>query len=124
MDNWNTITLQPAESRILAEEAISLRYPEQNVPVTPEQVLQPRRYDDNGTSLWKTFNRVQESLVRGGIGYRAPVLNDDGTPRADRWGRTITRRARTREVGGIDQNTSLNKALWSLAAKMAELKAA
>jgi hypothetical protein len=34
------------------------------------------------------------------------------------------RLTRTRAVNGIDQNTNLNRALWSLAEKMKALKAA
>lgn len=32
------------------------------------------------------------------------------------------RRAHTREIKGIDQNTSLNRALWTLTAEMANIK--
>ena len=34
-------------------------------PVRPEHVLKPQRTADIGQSLWKTFNVIQESLVRG-----------------------------------------------------------
>ena len=102
---WKTIDLIPSEARILAEEAHSLRFEEGATAPEAEKLLQPRRYADNGTDLWSTFNRIQENTVEGGL-------------------RTYSngRRNRTRPVVGIAENTKLNRALWSLAAKMAELK--
>jgi hypothetical protein len=83
-----------------------------HTPIQPVQMLIPRRTADTGHDLWSTFNVVQENAVRGGLsGMRQ---TDDG-----RW-----RRATTREITGIDQDIKLNKALWVLAEKMAELKAA
>jgi len=104
---WKTIDLKPTEARILAEEAHSLRFEEGAVAPEAEKLLQPRRYADNGTDLWSTFNRIQENTVEGGLRTYAP-----GTGR----------RNRTRPVVGIAENTKLNRSLWSLAAKMAELK--
>jgi hypothetical protein len=70
-----------------------------------------RRYDDRASDLWTTFNAVQENVIRGGI--TAMGRNATGQ----------RRRVTTREVNGIDQNRSLNRALWMLAERMAELKA-
>jgi|SRR5579864_6721668 len=105
---WKTIDLNPSEARLLAEGAHSLRFEEGAVAPEPEKLLQPRRYADNGTDLWSTFNRIQENTVEGGL----------------RTYSTTGRRNRTRAVVGIAENTKLNRALWSLAAKMAELKTA
>ena len=63
--------------------------------------------------MWNTLNAVQENLVRGGLGY---VQRNEN-------GRLVARR-RTREIGGIDQNTNINRALWALAEEMKKLKAA
>jgi len=71
-----------------------------------------RRRDDNGADLWRTFNRVQENAVRGGLSA---------------WGHDANghrRRTTTREVKAIDQDVKLNRALWHLAERMAELKSA
>jgi hypothetical protein len=113
INQWRTITLQPSEQLALAESAHMLRYPDQEstaaLAIKPETLLKARRYDDNGSDLWSTFNRVQENTVRGGV---------KGIVRE---GFRIQRRT-VREVKGIDQNVNLNKALWTLAEKMAELK--
>lgn len=102
---WKTIDLKPSEARILAEEAHSLRFDADAVAPEPTRLLQIRRSSDNGTDLWSTFNRIQENTVRGGL----KVYSNN-------------RRSRTRSVTGIAENTKLNRALWSLAEKMAELK--
>lgn len=116
---WKTIDLLPSEARVLAEEAHSLRFDEQDTtaPVA-ERLLQPRRLADNATDLWTTFNRIQENVVAGGLRRKEiPARIDEET------GRFIpARRTRTRAVTGIAENTKLNRALWSLAQKMAELK--
>lgn len=103
---WKGIMLNPQEQLLLAQSAHSLRF-DDAAPVQPGQLLTAKRYNDSGADLWSTFNRVQENTVRGGIRY---VDNN--------------RRNRTREVKGISENVKLNRALWSLAEKMAELKAA
>ena len=109
------ITLSRPEQLAYAESAAMLRWaPEaetgtSTVPVRAEQVIMPRRRDDNTDRLWDVFNRAQENLVNGGntyVGVRA--------------GRSIHRT--TRAVNGIDGNVNLNRALWALTARMAELK--
>jgi hypothetical protein len=106
------IELRPSEADAFAEAASQLRWDEA-APVQPRQLLSPRRRDDVGSDLWRTFNRVQESLVQGGVDY---------TQRDDR-GRPVARRS-TRPVQNIDGNVTLNRALWTLAQRMQELKAA
>jgi hypothetical protein len=106
------IDLHPEEERAFARAAITLRYGAQlegqpPAPITAEQLLQVRRPEDQGNSLWLSLQRVQEHVTRGGLP-----------------GRTVQgRRMRTREVASIDRNVSLNRALWVLAEEMRKLKA-
>ena len=116
VSRWKGITLDDAEREILAEAALDLRFPQQAeagtaTPITAQQLLLPRRISDRTSDLWTAFNIVQENSIKGG--QRGYVLDANG------------RRARrtTREVAGIDQNRHLNRALWKLSARMAELKA-
>jgi hypothetical protein len=83
-----------------------------DVPVQPRQINQARRRDDVGNDLWRTFNRAQENLIRGDITYNH--TNDQG----------VRSRRTTRPVNGIDGNVALNRAMWALASRMQELKAA
>ncbi len=109
VSQWRNIQLTEPEQRILAEEAHSLRFDTLEGTPNPEKLLTVRRSADNGSDLWSTFNRIQENVVRGGLRTIDPETR---------------RRNRTREVKGIDHNIKLNRALWSLAEKMASLKAA
>ena len=115
INRWKAINLAPAEARILAEEAHSLRF-EEGSPVEPTRLLQPRRREDNGTDLWTTFNRIQENTIAGGLRtYTQPTHDENGRY-------VPARRNSTRAVVGIAENTKLNRALWSLGEKMAALK--
>ena len=107
------IELDPMESLILAEGAAEIRFdlePGEKSPVAPTEFLRARRLDDRKNDLWTTFNRVQENTIRGGL--HGHDTAPDGKRRA----------VSTREVRGIDQNVKLNRAIFALAAKMAELK--
>jgi Domain of unknown function (DUF932) len=111
------IRLTAPEQRIFAESAAMLRWaPDENgastVPLRTEQLLYPRRHEDASNTLWDTFNRTEEALVNGGLHYS----------RHDAQGRL--RHATTRPVRNIDGNVNLNRALWTLADRMRELKAA
>ena len=111
----STLRLTPGEQQAFARAALVARYddPEKPAPVKAEQILTLRRNEDAAPTMWNTLNAVQENLVRGGLGY---VQRNEN-------GRLVARR-RTREIGGIDQNTNINRALWALAEEMKKLKAA
>ena len=102
IERFRRRTLTDPEGLRFAEAALLLRYPSvPEAPVSPEALLRVRRPEDEGSDLWRTLNRVQEHLVRGGIA--------DG--KHDRRGRTRSVRA----LRGIDSKVDLNKGLWSLA---------
>ena len=102
--------LSKREQLLLGEAALQLRYGEDQAPLTPAQIINPRRTADIDPSLWTTFNVIQENVTRGGLIGR----------KADEHGRI--QRRRTRPINGIDQNVNLNRALWTLAEKMQSLK--
>ena len=109
------LQLAPPEEVAFATAALALRFGERTVeetgghrpaPVTAEQLIEARRPEDIGHSLWTTFQRVQENVIRGG----QPGRSAQG------------RRLQTRPVGSIDRGVSLNRALWMLAEEMRKLK--
>jgi hypothetical protein len=114
---WTELQLTTGEQSALAEAAHTLRFADAEgkvtTPITAAQLLQPRRAYDQGNDLWKTFNRVQENVIKGGL---SAIQRDEN-------GRRM-RRVSTRQVKGIDQDVKLNRALWQLAERMQELKAA
>ena len=113
VQKMDAIELTPDEQGVFASAARTVRFGESDV--STEAILHPRRYSDTGNSLWKTFNRVQENLEKGGIQYWKK--RDDGIM-------SFPRRSKTREVKGIDSGMRLNQALWQLAEEMAKLKTA
>lgn len=117
ISQWKSILLSEAEQMFLAEGAHALRF-DNGSPVEPAKLLNARRYDDNGNDLWTVFNRIQENVVSGGLRTIVPGHVDESTGEYIR-----TRRNRTRAVTGIAESTKLNRALWTLAEKMAALKA-
>ncbi len=108
---WKSIQLSTSDQNALAEAAHIVRFADSegkvNTPIRPEQLLQTNRYADNGNDLWSTFNRVQENVIKGGLRARA---------------QGATRRTGMREVKGIDQDVRLNRALWTLGERMAEIR--
>lgn len=105
IDTYKSITLAPEEATVFANAALQLRW-DDKAPVQAEQVLRTRRWADNKADLWTTFNRVQENLLKGGLSARTAT----------------GRRTSTRAVGGVNENVKLNRALWSLADGLAQLK--
>jgi hypothetical protein len=134
VENWNQLQLTAGEQGAFAEAARELRFSDNEgtitTPITAAQLLSPRREADaNGpwqgrarwgssmavgpkTDLWHTMNVVQENVIKGGL---SGIARDENGRRK--------RRVTTREVTGIDQDVKLNRALWTLAERMAELKA-
>jgi len=83
-----------------AAEALALRFPNDRPgAVRPSEVLKPRRPEDDGHDLWRTYNVLQEALMRGGIVRRS----------------ASNRLMHTRRITGIRQDLGLNSALWDLA---------
>lgn len=112
------VALSQDEQCAFARAARSLRWaPDENgtqtAPIDETALLRPRRHDDAAPDLWTTFNRVQENLMRGGQQYRLPRTATN--PRG--------RRMHVGAVNGIDQDRTLNRALWTLAEEMQRLKA-
>ncbi|EKC2495335.1 DUF945 domain-containing protein [Salmonella enterica] len=97
-----SLQLPPPAQQALAKAALTYRFGEEHQPVTTTQILTPRRYEDRKDDLWSVFNRIQESLLKGGLP-----------------GRTVQgKRTHTRAVNGIDGDVKLNRALWVMAEQM------
>jgi len=118
-ERWGDLQLNHGQRNAFAEAAHVLRFDLQNESdaarethaIKPTALLSPRRFDDQGTDLWTTLNVVQENCMRGGL----TGIGRDANNRR--------RRTTTREVKGIDQDVKLNKALWVLTERMAQLVA-
>jgi hypothetical protein len=116
------IMLNREERMALAEGAHNVRFgtvgasEAQAHAIKPAQLLAPRRFGDQASDLWTTYNVIQENAIRGGL----TGVNHG----QDMHGRPTSRRSTTKSVQGVSQNIALNQALWALTERMAELKAA
>lgn len=113
---WSNLQLSAGEQSAYAEAAHTMRFADSDgkvdTPITAAMLLAPRRHQDDAPDLFTTMNRVQENVIKGGLRARA------ARRQGERMGRVVT----TREVRGIDQDVKLNRAMWQLAERMAELK--
>jgi hypothetical protein len=108
VETWQQLQLSPPEQAILAEAALELR--DSTLAVQPTAVLLARRWEDGDAhhprDLWRTMNVTQENLIRGGVRGE----NTQGQTR------------RLRGITSVDADSKLNRGLWILAERMAELK--
>ena len=114
-DYMSGVMLSQPEKEIFADAVHQLRFDGDETltkeAIKPEQFLRPRRYQEKGKDdLFTVFNVVQENVIKGGL--RGWARDDKGR----------VKRASTREIKSIDQNNALNRALWTLAEKMMQLK--
>ncbi|MBM1020251.1 DUF945 domain-containing protein [Enterobacter sp. A11] len=101
-DAMQSLLLPPPAQQAFAKAALTYRFGEEHHPVTEAQVLAPRRWQDESGDLWTVFNRLQESLIKGGL-----------------FGRSAQgKRSHTRAVKGIDGDLKLNRALWVMAEEL------
>jgi len=97
-----SLHLPPPAQHALANAALTYRFGEEHHPVTATQILAPRRYEDRQDDLWTVYNRIQESLLKGGL----PGRTAQG------------KRTHTRAINGIDGDVKLNRALWVMAEEL------
>ena len=69
------------------------------------------RYNDYGNrdgsrDIWKTFNVIQENIIRGGV----------------RGTNAKNRTMKTRAVTSVQNDININKALWKLTEELARIK--
>lgn len=114
VENWQQLPVTMDQARAFAAAAVELKYPKgedgkSTTPIESSRLLNVRRYEDQasvaGNNLWRTFNLVQENLLKGGVKGRS----------------ASGRRMSTREVTSVTEDVRLNKALWTLAEGMASL---
>lgn len=109
VDHLRSTLVSREEAELFARAALHIRYgnewPEQS-PIRSVDLLQARRRDDQESSLWKVFNRVQENLIKGGVQGRSAN------------GRYVT----TRPIKSVSEDVRLNRALWQLTNEFLHLK--
>mgnify|MGYP005748797785 CR=1 FL=1 len=109
VDHYRATLISREEAQLYAQAALHLRYGDNWIlesPIRPEDLLQIRRKEDQESSLWKVFNRVQENLFKGGLTGRS----QNG------------RKVRTRAIQSVSEDVKINRALWQLTEDFSKFK--
>jgi hypothetical protein len=103
INSFNETILTPEQQQEFATEAIKIRMGDGKVVTVDEieQVLQSTRPEDDGDTLWVVLNRLQESLIRGGVRF----TNEKGKTR------------KSKPLKNFAQDLKVNADLWELADK-------
>lgn len=69
INDWTQIGMKSVDMRKFATDALLLRLNSDRQPDEHEvaSILEARRDQDNHNTLWHTYNRVQENLIKGGF---------------------------------------------------------
>lgn len=97
--------LNESEKLELANLSLGLRWGQHIPKIHIEEVLKPRRIEDNKQDLWTVFNVVQENLSKGGVMGQGDKICKTGA----------IKKIKTRKL--IDENKyiSFNSNIWQLA---------
>lgn len=107
IERWSNIKVSEHQQRIFAIGASRLILGEHSPAVADvDSMLRVRRAGDAESSLWSVYNRIQESMIRGGIRYTKPTFDANGL--------MSIKGGTTRAVRSIDRQVSLNRDLWNL----------
>jgi hypothetical protein len=105
IDAFRQRLLSEEERTDFANRALALRYDTAaEAPVRPSYLLEPKRREDRGNSLWNVYNSVQEKMIRGSRPDRLKAMQEH------------RRTARVRALTGLDAQLKINRNLWELAA--------
>tara|TARA_R100001440_G_scaffold56835_1_gene76602 strand:- start:549 stop:1436 length:888 start_codon:yes stop_codon:yes gene_type:complete len=98
-----------------SEFSFDMKDPETGLYYTEDTIREislPTRYEDNGANAWKVFNRVQESILKGGVHIRS--ITDRHIGQNKIYG--IRRKARA--ITALPENIRLNQSLWNMTHEM------
>ena len=100
IDRWSRIEMPTGTAMTFARKAAALRFGEiSGKSYDAAALLTPRRERDEGRSLWRLYNTIQENTTKAGLVGRTAM------------GRQVT----TRELRAIGPDIKYNSALWALA---------
>ncbi|WP_231988970.1 DUF932 domain-containing protein [Nitratiruptor tergarcus] len=101
---FESIRLSADEKLAFANAAIPLRFNE-HIEVNTDDIVRPRREEDQKDDLYTVFNVIQENLLRGNL----KVTNKNS-------GKSY----RSRQIRSILKDIQINQALWNIAEQIAK----
>jgi hypothetical protein len=101
VNKMTMVELTPAQQFIFAQKAYNLRAQEERTLTKNEieSMLKARRAEDEGSSLWHVFNRIQEAVIRGGF----QQINPKGKLK------------KAKSIRNAKRDIVINQTLWTLA---------
>lgn len=75
---------------------------------TIQEIALPTRYEDTGRNAWKAFNRIQESILKGGVNIRS--ITNRHLEQKNPYG--IRRKAKG--ITALSENIRINQSLWDM----------
>lgn len=104
---YQNIHLSPIEQLSFAKAAAAIRFNLDDVAVDYNTMLETHRDADDGESLWKIFNKLEEASIRGGIRGHNKATKRNFT---------------SKPLKSIDSTIEINQKLFGLADKIATIK--
>lgn len=101
IDTMNKRELTEEEQNELAIKAYQVRMGQEQKPSKQiiKDLLEIQRVEDGGSTLWASFNRIQEKLIHGDFTY----VNESGKIR------------KARKIKNFQQQVEVNQGLWEVA---------
>jgi hypothetical protein len=106
IEKLESIKLNQNEKESFAKSSIPLRF-EEHLEINHKDLLIPHRMQDYKDDLYTVLNVIQENLIRGNV----RGINKD-----------TKRRFTSKEITTISKDTQVNKGLWDIAEKIAQIK--
>lgn len=106
IQRFSSIQLNESKTLELTREAVKLIVPQNAVNVNLNSALRVRRGDDSSQDLWTVYNRIQESLIRGGVQYQSETRDEKNI--------VSIRNNTSRAIKSIDRQVDVNRGLWDL----------
>lgn len=107
IEQMKQITLNDVESLALSKTAIDIRFDSSKHEINPKELLVVNREEDEYPSLFNVYNRLQESIINGGIKLKHKTTQ-----------KVVTSKA----VTAIDEKIKLNKQLYTTMQNLLSLK--
>jgi hypothetical protein len=107
IEQMKQLTLNEVEALALSKTAIDIRFDSTKHDINPQELLTINREEDSTPTAFNIYNRLQESIINGGIKLKSKVNQ-----------KIIT----SKSVTAIDEKIKLNKQLYKTMQNFMSLK--
>lgn len=127
IEMFKRISLDEAAKMALAERSLATRFPEYtdrfgnvdvhqlHAEIDMQSFLTPKRVEDADSSLWSTFNLIQEKVLNGGFERETEKTKELQHKRFDRGQANAKTNRRVRRLSNIGKSIQVNQDMWKIA---------